>query len=111
MKQHCPKASFFPKGKGAHAGRLWRDHSLSRSSTLLSGQTDHLSRQGAYQAGDLGRVVFADKHALEFPDGQQAHVRLLPVWEFQGVFVRENDPSQITCLVSALSGEVIGLPG
>ena len=21
MKQHCPKASFFPKGKGAHEGR------------------------------------------------------------------------------------------
>lgn len=50
-------------------------------------------------------------YMAEVRENDAAHVRLLPVWEFQGVFVRENDPSQITCLVSALSGEVIGLPG
>ena len=29
MKQHCPKASFFPKGKGAHEGRRqWRKQAV-----------------------------------------------------------------------------------
>ena len=59
--------------------------------------------------GEFSRVRLC--YMAEVRENDAAHVRLLPVWEFQGVFVRENDQSQITCLVSALSGEVIGLPG
>ena len=96
---------YMPKSSGEPQALI----SYRAAALSLANSEDVRSSLELYGEGEFSRVRLC--YMAEVRENDAAHVRLLPVWEFQGVFVRENDPSQITCLVSALSGEVIGLPG
>ena len=95
---YMPKSAGEPQALISH-----RDAALS-----LANSEDVRSSLELYGEGEFSRVRLC--YMAEVRENDAAHVRLLPVWEFQGVFVRENDQYQITCLVSALSGEVIDSP-
>ena len=96
---------YMPKSSGEPQALI----SYRAAALSLANSEDVRSSLELYGEGEFSRVRLC--YMAEVRENDAAHVRLLPVWEFQGVFVRENDQSQITCLVSALSGEVIGLPG
>ena len=96
---------YMPKSSGEPQALI----SYRAAALSLANSEDVRSSLELYGEGEFSRVRLC--YMAEVRENDAAHVRLLPVWEFQGVFVRENDRYQITCLVNALSGEVIGLPG
>ena len=93
----------------ASATSVAQVESFARAAALsLANSEDVRSSLELYGEGEFSRVRLC--YMAEVRENDAAHVRLLPIWEFQGVFTGETGHYQITCLVSALSGEVIDSP-